>query len=156
MSFVFHNEIDVQIQENSCFFLQISEENTQRICDFILYEQNIQNCILSVVLCNDAFILPLNRDYRGKDKPTDVLSFAQREGAFSRHDDPLLGDVIISLETAQSQSIEHGKTVLQELDLLLVHGILHLLGYDHIEDDEAEIMEKKEQQILINLRQNLL
>ena len=103
---------------------------------------------LSILLCDDATIHPLNRDYRGKDKPTDVLSFSQREGEFAFVDDNVLGDVIISLDTTIRQAMERKHTVQTELRVLLVHGILHLLGYDHIEDEEAEIMEAKEREIL--------
>lgn len=103
---------------------------------------------LSILLCDDATIHPLNRDYRGKDKPTDVLSFAQREGEFAFVDDNLLGDVIVSMDTTIRQAKERNHSTQTELRVLLVHGILHLLGYDHIEDDEAEIMEAKEREIL--------
>ena len=101
---------------------------------------------LSILLCDDAFIHPLNRDYRGKDKPTDVLSFAMREEGDPN--DPVLGDVIISVERAQAQAKERDHSVGVELALLLVHGILHLLGYDHEEDEEAQVMEAKEKEIL--------
>ena len=101
---------------------------------------------LSILLCDDAFIHPLNRDYRGKDKPTDVLSFAMREEGDPN--DPVLGDVIISIERAQEQALERGHPIGLELALLLVHGILHLLGYDHEEDEEAIVMEAKEKEIL--------
>ena len=103
---------------------------------------------LSIFLCDDATIHPLNRDYRGKDKPTDVLSFAQREGDFAFIDDDVLGDVIVSMDTTIRQANERKHSTQTELRVLLVHGILHLLGYDHIEDDEAEIMEAKEREIL--------
>jgi probable rRNA maturation factor len=108
-----------------------------------------------VVLCDDAYIYPLNRDYRGKDKATDVLSFAQREGEFALAND-ILGDVIISIETAQRQAQERGHTVEKEIRILLIHGILHLLGYDHIEDDEAEEMEAEERSILELLQQRVM
>lgn len=78
---------------------------------------------ISVVLCDDPFIQTLNAEYRGKDKPTDVLSFAQ--------DDPeILGDIVISLPTATRQSQAAGWSVESEIALLGVHGLLHLLGYD--------------------------
>ena len=109
---------------------------------------DLQQAELSILLCDDDTIHPLNRDYRGKDKPTDVLSFAQREGEFAFLDDNVLGDVIISMDTTLRQATERQHSVETELRVLLVHGILHLLGYDHIEDDEAEVMEAKEREIL--------
>ena len=103
---------------------------------------------LSVMLCDDATIWPLNRDYRGKDRPTDVLAFAQREGTPVPGQEHVLGDVVISVETAARQAAERGHTTAHELRVLLVHGICHLLGYDHERDDEAEVMEAKEREIL--------
>ena len=106
---------------------------------------------LSLVLCDDAFIHPLNRDWRGKDRPTDVLSFAQREGEEADPDDNVLGDVIISVETAARQADERGHALAIELRILLVHGVLHLLGYDHEVDEEAEEMEALERDLLSEL-----
>lgn len=118
------------------------------VAEHVLTLLGLIDAELSIVLCDDATIHPLNRDYRGKDKPTDVLSFAQREGEFAFLEDNLLGDVIISMDTTIRQAQERGHSTEAELRVLLVHGILHLLGYDHIEDDEAEVMEAKEREIL--------
>ena len=117
----------------------------------ILTLLELPEAILSVLLCDDQYIHPINREYRGKDKPTDVLSFAQREGEFAFLDDSLLGDVIISIETAERQAKEKQHSLSRELTILLVHGILHLIGYDHIEDADAVIMERKEREILDQL-----
>ena len=104
---------------------------------------------LSVVLCTDAFIQPLNRDWRGKDAPTDVLSFAQQEGDGLLADDPVLGDLVISLETADRQATELGHPLATELTVLLVHGLLHLVGHDHESNDEdAGTMRREEQRLL--------
>ncbi len=86
---------------------------------------------LSVLLTGDEQIRILNRDYRKKDKPTDVLAFALREGEFGALNEGLLGDVIVSLPTAQRQAAEQGKGLLEETTMLLAHGLLHLLGWDH-------------------------
>ena len=118
----------------------------------VLAYLQLPDAIVSIMLCDDATIHPLNRDYRDKDKPTDVLSFAQREGEFAFLNDNLLGDVIISMETTIRQAQERQHSTETELRVLLVHGLLHLLGYDHIEDDEAEVMEAKEREILAHLR----
>jgi rRNA maturation RNase YbeY len=106
---------------------------------------------LSVVLTDDAAIRELNQRYRGTDAPTDVLSFAQGEGeAFAQPDGalPHAGDVIISIETARRQADEHGIALQDEVAHLLVHGILHLLGYDHEIDADAKIMRAREEAIL--------
>lgn len=117
----------------------------------VLDRMGLPEAELSVVICTDAFIQPLNRDYRGLDKPTDVLSFSQREGEEADPDDPMLGDVIISLDTAQRQAQERGHGLAVEVRVLLVHGILHLLGYDHEVDAEAEEMEALERDVLAEL-----
>ena len=109
----------------------------------------------SLVLCDDAFIQPLNRDFRGKDAPTDVLSFAQREGEAADPDDPVLGDVIISVQTAARQAAERGYGLDKELRVLLVHGLLHLLGHDHLEAEEAALMQAEERRLLALLGEDV-
>lgn len=86
---------------------------------------------LTVSLVDDTEIHHLNRDYRGKDRPTDVLAFAMREGRRAPGDDTVLGDVVISLDTAARQARERGVPTADEVRTLLIHGVLHLLGYDH-------------------------
>ena len=99
---------------------------------------------LSLRLVHDGEIHELNRAYRGKDRPTDVLSFSLREGRFGEIAQAL-GDVVISLDTAARQAEEHGLRLGEEVDRLLVHGILHLAGYDHeISPREERRMKRKE------------
>jgi rRNA maturation RNase YbeY len=86
---------------------------------------------VTVSLVDDPQIHRLNRIYRGADRATDVLAFAMREGVRSPGDDAVLGDVVISLETAARQARARGDTTAHEVRTLLVHGMLHLLGYDH-------------------------
>ena len=96
---------------------------------------------ISVVLCDDPFIQDLNRDYRGKDKATDVLSFAQ--------DDPsILGDIVISLPTAARQAAAAGWPLESEIALLGVHGLLHLLGYDDETAEGAWEMQRRTEAVL--------
>ena len=98
---------------------------------------------LSVLLCDDATIHALNRDYRHKDRPTDVLAFAMREGEGAEHAHGahgLLGDVIVSLETAARQGPTHGRSLDAEVTMLLAHGLLHLLGFDHRDRTEERRM----------------
>lgn len=86
---------------------------------------------LTVTLADDEEIRRLNRDYRRKDRPTDVLAFAMREGARVPGDEAVLGDVVISLETAARQAPARRASTAGEVRTLLIHGVLHLLGYDH-------------------------
>jgi rRNA maturation RNase YbeY len=103
---------------------------------------------LSVSLIDDAEIHRLNRDYRGSDRPTDVLAFALREGARAPGDDTVLGDVVISLQTAARHARSHRVSAAHEVRMLLIHGILHLLGYDHERSAaEARRMKAMERQL---------
>ena len=99
---------------------------------------------LSLALVNDEEIQELNRRYRGQDKPTDVLSFPLQD----RLCPTLLGEVIISLDTAKRQAEKRRIPLAEEVQTLLIHGILHLLGYDHeISRSEAIRMGKKEREL---------
>lgn len=102
---------------------------------------------VSVVMVDDTAIQALNRDYRGKDAPTDVLSFAQQEGEelVDACEAPVLGDIVISLERAAEQAESFGHSLQRELTFLLVHGLLHLAGYDHDEEFEGEMRDKQEE-----------
>ena len=86
---------------------------------------------LSVLFTGDAHIHALNRDYRRKNKPTDVLAFALREGELGDPDQAMLGDVVVSVETAARQAAKAKRPILAEVTMLLAHGVLHLLGWDH-------------------------
>jgi probable rRNA maturation factor len=86
---------------------------------------------LSILLCDDATMRVLNREHRAIDRPTDVLAFAMGEGHALVSVTPVLGDVVISLPTVERQAAEHRCTIEQETRLLLAHGLLHLLGFDH-------------------------
>lgn len=107
---------------------------------------------VSLVFCDDAYIQALNRDYRGKDQPTDVLSFALNEGEEPVIVDgpahTLLGDIIISLETAARQAEEYNHSLEREVAYLTVHGMLHLLGYDHMSDEDKAEMRTEEEHVL--------
>jgi rRNA maturation RNase YbeY len=107
---------------------------------------------LSLLLVSDAEMRKLNRAWRGKDRPTDVLAFAQREGPGGAPDG-LLGDVVISVDTARRQAVERGHTLGVEAERLLVHGVLHLLGYDHERSPaEARRMQRRERTLARCLR----
>lgn len=102
---------------------------------------------VSVVLANDAFVRTLNRDYRGKDAPTNVLSFAAHD-AEGFDSSPCLGDIVLAYETLVREAGEAGISFRAHFLHLLTHGTLHLLGYDHETDADAEEMEQLEVSIL--------
>ncbi len=103
---------------------------------------------LSVLLTDDETIRQLNREYRGMDKPTDVLSFSQLEGDEVAAPARILGDVVISVERAQQQAADYGHSVAREVGFLTAHGVLHLLGWDHEEPDDEALMMAKTEEIL--------
>lgn len=115
----------------------------------------VENGEVSVTLTDNAYIHRLNKQYRGIDRPTDVLSFA-----FNESEEPeieggmevdMLGDLIISVERAEEQAADFGHSVRREMAFLTVHGMLHLLGYDHMEDEEREEMEAEQRFVMENL-----
>ncbi len=111
----------------------------------------LNNVNLSVIVTDNSSIKDINNQYRGKDRPTDVISFAYREDPFPEigTEREELGDIYISMERAGEQAGDYGNDLQGEMKRLLVHGILHLAGYDHEKgDDEAEKMESLEEEIL--------
>jgi probable rRNA maturation factor len=107
---------------------------------------------LSVALVDDEQIAQLNRDWRGRSQPTDVLSFSLIEGEQSSYRGKMLGDVVIGIETAARQARQRHRGLDQELSRLLIHGVLHLLGHDHEKDDEARIMRASERRLVSSIR----
>jgi len=106
---------------------------------------------VTVVITDDARIHEMNRSFRGDDRPTDVLAFAICAGSFFVTPDvlpPYLGDVIVSYPRAQTQAADQGHPVEDELALLVVHGCLHLLGYDHADEKERRRMWARQKEIL--------
>ncbi len=117
------------------------ETQLTRILDAVALDEPTERPLeADIRLTDDRSIRELNRDYRGKDKPTDVLAFAQREGEGGELCPEILGDIVISLETAKSQA---KSSFYEELVFLAVHGLCHLLGYDHQDDEEERAMNER-------------
>jgi probable rRNA maturation factor len=135
----------------------ITKNYLQRIAEITIRNLNIQNNIeMGIVITDDAQIKELNRNYRNINNSTDVLSFhmnfnedKELSADFISPPDHIkhIGEVIISYETAVRQAKQNSITVKDELSFLLVHGILHLMNYDHMEEHDREIMEEKEKAI---------
>lgn len=130
------------------------------------YEDCPYEIELNVILTDNASIQEINRDYRNIDAPTDVLSFPliyyQVPSDFSKVEDSddnfnpetgelLLGDIIVSVEKVMSQAEEYGHSIKRELGFLIAHSMLHLCGYDHMEEEERTVMENKQREILDSL-----
>lgn len=131
---------------------EIIQAVANEIAERFALDENVE---VSILFVDDAEIQTLNRDYRGKDMPTDVLSFALEEGEEPViQDGPaeiLLGDIIISVETMLRQAKEYGHSDTRELAFLTTHGLLHLLGYDHETAAEEQEMQEQAEAILQQL-----
>ncbi len=119
-----------------------------RAAEKVLSLEKSDNCEVSIYITNDEEIQELNKIYRNVDSPTDVLAFAMREGEDGELNREMLGDVIISISTAEKQANEFRHSLETEIALLVAHGILHLLGYEHMDDTQANIMKQKEMLVL--------
>ncbi len=124
----------------------------------ILSDLGCPDAELSVLIVDDEEIRNINRDYLQRDKPTNVISFAMQEGEGGELHPDLLGDVVISADTAARDAAEVNKPIESELYFLLLHGILHLLGYDHERgtEEEALIMEEKERELYARVEREFL
>lgn len=120
-----------------------------KFVDFALKYQNIKNAIFNIIIVDEKTIQEINREYRNKDSITDVISFAlEDDDSFIKTDYRVLGDIYICLNKARSQASEYGHSFLREFAFLTIHGLLHLLGYDHIKKEEEEVMFKLQEMIL--------
>lgn len=126
-----------------------------RAAEKTLEIEGSDNYEVSIHIIGDDEIRELNKLYRGVDSETDVLAFSLKEGADAELSGNLLGDVVISITTAESQAQKYGHSLEAELSLLTIHGVLHLLGYDHEDNDEAYQMRKKQKEILSELCYNI-
>jgi probable rRNA maturation factor len=106
---------------------------------------------LSIVIVDDEEMADLNWEYRQVDSTTDVLSFPMREGEFGDVQPDILGDIVVSAPTAQVMAQTRQASLEEVMDLLLVHGVLHLLGYDHADEEDARLMDEKTMEVLREL-----
>lgn len=106
---------------------------------------------LSITFVDKDEIHKLNREYRKVDRPTDVLSFPMNEEFLIEGVDSMLGDIVICMDIAKDQAKEYGHSLDREIMYLTCHSMLHLLGYDHIEEDDKKIMRGKEKEVMKNL-----
>ena len=146
------------MMENDQDKVVLDEQLAQKLQDGLNVVARLHNLSaqteVDITIVDDEEIHTLNRDYRNVDRPTDVLSFALDEGEEEEPeiiDGPelhLLGDIIISAETAQRQGEEFGHGLEREIVYLAVHGLLHLLGYDHMVEEDKVIMRAKEEEAL--------
>ena len=149
-----HNTFDLVIEDENWRAAGL-ETLAARACGAVLAHAAIEGAEISLLACDDARIAELNGDFRGKPRPTNVLSWPSEErGAAEPGGDPMppadleLGDIAIAWETCVCEAAAAGKPLRDHVTHLLVHGTLHLLGYDHIHDKDACLMEALEVEIL--------
>lgn len=137
--------MDILISNNDMdTFTSKMEELVQKVVLHVITAEGIESAEeVSILITNNAEIQGLNAEYRDIDAPTDVLSFPM--------DDEYLGDIVISMEKVFEQAEEYGHSPERELAFLTVHGMLHLVGYDHIEEEERTQMRAREEEILNEL-----
>lgn len=148
-------EIDFStLPENLDVEANISEtvnEAVQKVAEIY----GLDNAQVSITLTDNPHIHEINRDYRKVDRPTDVISFALNEGEEPEIEGGapinVLGDIIISVERAKEQAKDYGHSVRREIAFLTVHGMLHLLGYDHIKEEDRKEMRKEEDFVMEKL-----
>lgn len=126
------NQLDKEIDEL---------DDVKRVIDIAIKHQKLDNLEFNIIIVDNEYIHNLNRDYRGIDRPTDVITFALEDNKdFVTLDHRVLGDIYISLDKAIEQAKEYGHGLKREICFLAVHGFLHLLGYDHMKKEEEEVM----------------
>lgn len=153
VDFILSRQIDEQ-EENA--LRSLADRAVSVVLD--MEGRSKEMCEVSVLYTDDSFIRELNDQYRGEDGATDVLSFpmmSPEEMDIASGFPEVLGDIVISLDTAERQAEERGVSLREEVGLLLIHGCLHLLGYDHDDPSEEAIMWRKQQTALDLLRKTV-
>ena len=116
---------------------------------FICDKEKLDNCIFNIIFIDNERIREINKEYRNIDKVTDVISFALEDNNDIKYDGfRVLGDIYISLDKAKEQAVLYEHSYIREICFLITHGILHLLGYDHMEEEEEKIMFDKQERLL--------
>lgn len=134
----------------------VDVDRLRKAATFVVRQFGLSGSELNVVLLSDRAIRRLNARYLGRPGPTDVLAFSQREGVGPGPENRMLGDVVIGVETALRQASERRAPLNAELDLLLVHGVLHLVGYDHVRSQSQRLrMRRAEARMLRSLHREV-
>ena len=131
------------------------ESIARKAVEKVLLMEGIEDCEVSIFFTDDSEIHRLNKIYRHVDGPTDVLAFAMREGVDGELNQNILGDIVISLPRVEQQAKTYSHSFDVEMSLLVSHGVLHLLGYDHEQDNDKLVMQRKQTEILSSLGYDL-
>ena len=124
-------------------------KEVEKFVEFAINYNKINDSIFNIIIVDEEKIRYLNKEYRDKDSVTDVISFAlEDDDTFIKTDYRVLGDIYICLKRAKDQAMEYGHSLLRELSFLSIHGLLHLLGYDHMTKEDEKIMFELQERIL--------
>ncbi len=125
-------------------------DDVKRVLDYAIKKEKLGDVEFNVIIVDNNYIHSLNKTYRGIDKETDVITFALEDDnkVLNGSNHRILGDIYISLDKAKLQAKEYEHSFLREICFLAVHGFYHLLGYDHMEEDDAKIMFAKQEEVL--------
>lgn len=136
----FFNETDKHLEEF---------DGIVDLVNFAIKHENLEKIEFNIIIVDNEKIHKINKEYRGIDRPTDVISFALEDNKdFPSLDYRILGDIYISIDKVYEQSKEYNHSIKRELYFLIIHGFLHLLGYDHMEKEDEKIMFSKQEDIL--------
>lgn len=128
---------------------KIDTTELEKVIEFACKHMKVENPLLNIVIVDNKKIQEINKLYRNKDAVTDVISFAFEEVKDVKYDDVrFLGEIYISYERCKEQAAEYGHSIKREFCYLAVHGLLHLLGYDHIKEEDKKVMRALEEEIL--------
>ena len=139
-----------EIYNNTNYDITEELSTLKKVLNLTLKKEKVKKATFNIIFITDTEIQKINKQYRNQDKPTDVISFAleenKKEQAFLK--ERVLGDIYISIDRAKKQADDYNHSLKRELCFLAVHGLLHLLGYDHQTKEEEKIMFKKQELIL--------
>lgn len=139
-TFEIFNETDCDLEEEI--------DKLHEFITFVLKEEKLENVEFNIIFIDNPRIHEINLAYRGVDRPTDVISFALEDNKTIDLGVRLLGDIYISIDKAKEQATSFGHSLRREISFLAVHGLLHLLGYDHMTEEEEKVMFAKQEELL--------
>jgi probable rRNA maturation factor len=143
--------IDISAESESWARVPDIEACVRRAAEAAMRDGEAPPSEISVVLSDDEHMRELNKHHRNMDKPTNVLSFPAARMKAPAGTPRFLGDVVLAFETVEREALEEAKPLENHVTHLVVHGVLHLLGYDHEDEEEAQLMESREREILSRL-----
>lgn len=136
-------------------FVQVDEEieeleTVEKVLYSAIEKEKLENVSFNLIIVDNDYIHELNKTYRNIDRETDVITFAleDEDTLVMPSDERILGDIYISIDRARSQAEDYGHSLLRELSFLAVHGFYHLLGYDHMTEEDEKVMFKKQEEVL--------